>query len=429
MDNDVVIKAENISKKYCKSLARSMWYGLKDITRNTCGLSSHSEKLRKSEFWAVDHISFEVNRGEILGIIGPNGSGKTTILKMLNGIFWPDTGKITIKGRVGALIEVGAGFHPNLTGRENVYVNGAILGMKKEEIDERYDEIVKFADIGDFIDSPVKYYSSGMYVRLGFAVAVHCNQDILLVDEVLAVGDSVFQSKCLKKMNELKRREDLTIIMVSHHLYSIEKFCDKGIFLYEGKIQSHSGIQKAIQDYQIFILELFKNEKDYSLYIPGFAYVTKEVEITDVKCLDKNGKKQEDFSLGDKMCIRVEYKADKIFYNPIFYIIISNMDGVRICDFATIIDEIQINSVQDKGVIECWIDNLPLLLNKYYVSVAIYNENMTSGLDYWNGPLYNSFFQMGPDKKSEVVPGTIPLFRLPHKWKINEKEINISHVN
>jgi len=187
--SDIAITVDHVSKKYCKSLKRSMLYGVTDIGRNTLGLSSHSGNLRKSEFWAVDDVSFEVKKGETLGIIGPNGSGKTTLLKMLNGIFWPDKGKITVKGRVGALIEVGAGFHPLLTGRENIYINAAILGMTKEEVDEKFDDIVEFADIGDFLDTPVKFYSRGMYVRLGFAVAVHCEPDILLVDEVLAVGD------------------------------------------------------------------------------------------------------------------------------------------------------------------------------------------------------------------------------------------------
>jgi len=202
MDDDVVVKVEHVSKKYCKSLKRSMFYGVHDIGRNMVGLSAHSERLRDGEFWAVDDVSFELKKGETLGIIGPNGSGKTTLLKMLNGIFWPDKGKITVRGRVGALIAVGAGFHPLLTGRENININGAILGMSKKEINEKFDDIVEFADIGDFIDYPVKFYSSGMYVRLGFAVAVHCKPDILLVDEVLAVGDLGYTFKCYRKISE-----------------------------------------------------------------------------------------------------------------------------------------------------------------------------------------------------------------------------------
>ena len=197
-----------------------MIYGVKDIGRNMFGLSSHSEKLRKNEFWAVDDVTFEIKKGETLGIIGANGSGKTTLLKMLNGIFWPDKGKIFVNGRVGALIQVGAGFHPMLTGRENVYINAAILGMSKKEVDEKFDDIVEFADIGNFLDTPVKFYSSGMFVRLGFAIAVHCEPNILLVDEVLAVGDEGFQNKCFNKIGELKKKETTTIL-VSHNMHII----------------------------------------------------------------------------------------------------------------------------------------------------------------------------------------------------------------
>src|SRR3990172_12411362 len=160
MQNDVVINVENVSKKFCRSLKKSMAYGVTDIAKNMIGLSSHSERLRDDEFWAVENVSFEIKKGDSLGLIGPNGSGKTTLLKMLNGIFWPDKGKITIKGKVGALIEVGAGFHPLLTGRENVYLNAAILGMTKAEVNAKFDDIVEFAELGDFIDAPVKSYSS-----------------------------------------------------------------------------------------------------------------------------------------------------------------------------------------------------------------------------------------------------------------------------
>jgi len=232
MDKETVVSVETVSKKYCKSLKRSMYYGAIDIGRNIFGLSSRSEKLRKDEFWALNDISFELKRGETLGIVGPNGSGKTTLLKLLNGIFWPDKGKVTVKGRIGALIELGTGFHPLLTGRDNVYINAAILGMTRKEVDEKFDEIIKFADIGDFIDTPVKFYSSGMFVRLGFAVAVHCDPNILLVDEVLAVGDIEFQNKCLSKISEIQ--ENATIIIISHNMNTIKLICDRCLFLYKG---------------------------------------------------------------------------------------------------------------------------------------------------------------------------------------------------
>lgn len=229
-----------------------MYYGAMDIGRNMLGLSSKSEKLRKDEFWALNDISFEVKKGETLGIIGPNGAGKTTLLKMLNGIFWPDTGQITVRGRVGALIELGAGFHPLLTGRENIYINGAILGMTKREVDENFDDIVTFAEIGDFIDSPIKHYSSGMYVRLGFAIAVHAQTNILLIDEVLAIGDVGFQNKCFNRIGELKRK-GTTTILVSHNMHIISAFVDKIILLNHAKVILFDHVTDGVKEYaQLF---------------------------------------------------------------------------------------------------------------------------------------------------------------------------------
>jgi lipopolysaccharide transport system ATP-binding protein len=203
-----------------------MAYGMTDVCRNLVGLSSNPDRLRKNEFWAVNDVSFEVKKGETLGIIGPNGSGKTTMLKMLNGIFWPDKGKISIRGKIGALIAVGAGFHPQLSGRENIYINGAILGMSKEVIDEKFDAIVDFSGIAEFLDAPVKHYSSGMYVRLGFAIAVHCEPDILLIDEVLSVGDIDFQARCINKIKEMDK-QNVTKIFISHNLNTVQLLCSK----------------------------------------------------------------------------------------------------------------------------------------------------------------------------------------------------------
>ena len=246
--NDVLIKVENVSKKFCRSLKRSMLYGIEDISRDLLHLPNNSDKLRKDEFWAVDDVSFEVRRGECLGIIGRNGAGKSTLLKMLNGIILPDKGKITIKGKVGALIEVGAGFHPMLTGRENVYVNGSILGMTKREIDNKFDEIVAFAELEEFIDMPVKHYSSGMNVRLGFAIATTINPDILILDEVLAVGDVSFQIKCLNRVRKLASNS--AVIFVSHNMQHIALFCSLVFKLVKGEqLLLSEDINLVIADY------------------------------------------------------------------------------------------------------------------------------------------------------------------------------------
>ena len=236
MENNVVIKVDAVSKKFCRSLKYSMWYGCADVLRDSFGIQCNCQKLRRNEFWAVDEVCFEVKKGQRLGIIGFNGSGKTTLLKMLSGILRPDKGNLTVRGRVGALIAVGAGFHPQLTGRENIYINGAILGMHKRQIDRKFDSIVEFADIGDFLDTPVKFYSSGMFVKLGFSVAAHCDPDILLIDEVLAVGDISFQAKCLDRLAEL-RRNGVTTLLVSHHMPKIGSFCERVLYLSKGKIK------------------------------------------------------------------------------------------------------------------------------------------------------------------------------------------------
>lgn len=238
MNNEVLIRAEGVSKKFCRNLKKSLLYGGSDIIKGFLGVE-RTEALRKGEFWAVSNASFEVKRGECLALIGHNGAGKSTLLKMLNGLIRPDKGRIEMHGKVGALIELGAGFSPLLTGRQNVYNNGAVLGFTKQEIDQKFDEIVEFAELQDFIDSPVQNYSSGMKVRLGFAVAAQLEPDILLIDEVLAVGDLGFQAKCFNKISDLVNK--CAIIFVSHSMPLVAPIAtevihlDKGEIIYQGR--------------------------------------------------------------------------------------------------------------------------------------------------------------------------------------------------
>jgi lipopolysaccharide transport system ATP-binding protein len=232
----IVIDFNNVSKKFCSKLQRQMIYGFIDIARNIFDMEINKDHLRRDEFWAVRGVDFQVEKGESFGLVGINGSGKSTVLKMINGIFMPDEGQIKITGSVGALIEVGAGFHPYLTGRENIYLNGAIMGMKKKEIDMRFDDIVNFSGIEAFLDMPVKNYSSGMYVRLGFAIAAHLQRDILLIDEILAVGDISFQQKCIEKIKELKK-SGTTILFVSHNEDNLISLCGRCLLIERGKIK------------------------------------------------------------------------------------------------------------------------------------------------------------------------------------------------
>jgi lipopolysaccharide transport system ATP-binding protein len=258
--SDTVIKVEGLHKKFCQSLKRSLFYGTVDATRSMFGFPIDNVYLRKKEFWALQDINFELRRGETLGLIGQNGSGKTTLLRLINGIFPPDKGKISINGRIGALIAVGAGFHPHMTGRENIYLNGTILGMTKTELKRKIDSIVDFAEIGEFIDSPVATYSSGMTVRLGFAIAIHCEPDILLVDEILAVGDVSFVGKCYNKIKQLQVN-GTGIILVTHNIQAVLDFCQRGILLNLGKQLFNSTASEAIKKYEILLNQEKLNKK------------------------------------------------------------------------------------------------------------------------------------------------------------------------
>ena len=248
--SDAVVAVENVSKKFCRGLKRGMLYTMQDVARDMVGVRAASDSLRPEEFWAVKDLSFELKHGESLGLLGTNGAGKSTLLKILNGIIRPDIGEITMKGRIGALIEVGAGFHPMLTGRENIYINGAILGMTKRELDLKFDDIVSFSGLsGSILDAPVKTYSSGMYVRLGFSVAIHCDPDVLLVDEVLAVGDSAFRVRCSEWIAGFLKKQG-TLILVSHYLPSIRETCNKVIWMKNGECQFYGDTIPGLQVYQ-----------------------------------------------------------------------------------------------------------------------------------------------------------------------------------
>lgn len=246
--SDTLIKVERLYKKFTRNLHRSMWYGTKDTIRSMFNIPYETNALRKSEFWALQNINFELKRGEVLGLIGRNGCGKSTLLRLLTGIYPPDKGRITMKGRVGALIAVGAGFHPHMTGRENIYLNGTILGMNRHELKKRFDEIVEFAEIGEFIDAPVATYSSGMRVRLGFSIAAHIEPDILLIDEVLAVGDTGFKKKSLNKIQELLSK--CAVVFVSHSMPMIARTVSDIMLLKDGKsIYQGEDVEKGITKY------------------------------------------------------------------------------------------------------------------------------------------------------------------------------------
>lgn len=249
-----IIEVENLSKKYRISREKKglVYFTLRDELVDIVKKPFYwitGKKKDKEDIWALKNVTFKVEQGEILGIIGPNGSGKTTLLKVLTRITSPTTGQAIVNGLVGSLLEAGTGFHPELTGRENVYLNGAILGMKKKEIDKKFDEIVEFAEVGKFLDTPIKRYSTGMYVRLAFSVAVHVEPDILLMDEILAVGDVAFQKKCLKKMEDLAKG-GRTVLFVSHNMLAVRSLCKSAIWIEKGQIKQKGNVNEVVRNYE-----------------------------------------------------------------------------------------------------------------------------------------------------------------------------------
>lgn len=239
---DCNLSVNNFSKKFCKNLRRSMLYGITDIVKSSFGIRPDTTRIRKDEFWAVDNISFKCGKGDILGIIGANGSGKTTLLRMLAGIFPPDKGNAELTGRVSAILSPGAGFHPHMTVRENIYVNGTILGMTRLEIDEKFDFIIAFSGIKDFINAPVAALSTGMHVRLGFSIALAVKSDIFLIDEILSIGDSRFREKSIAELKKIS--QESTILFVSHNMEMIRSICNRIIVLHKGRMV-HEGSDVA----------------------------------------------------------------------------------------------------------------------------------------------------------------------------------------
>lgn len=370
MQPESIVKVEGVSKKFCRSLKRSMVYGLGDIGKNMMGQSTRSDRLRRDEFWAVEDVSFEVKRGESIGLIGANGSGKTSLLKMLNGIFWPDKGKITMKGRVGALIAVGAGFHPLLTGRENIYANGAILGMTRKEVDQRFDAIVDFAGLEESLDMSVKHYSSGMFVRLGFAIAIHCDPDILLVDEVLTVGDMNFQKKCVVKMQALEK-QGVTKIFVSHDLSSVQQLCDKVLHLSRGQVRHYGSTAEIIDAYKKEALTPVDGKAAWEHKV---RYGTQQILIKQVEFLDEQDRVQRSFRHGRFFKIKIRYAAKEAIVNPEFAVGISTQDGTLIVHATTLDHGIDTKTVNGDGEVIYSIHSLPLHEGEYLVSIGCWDS-------------------------------------------------------
>jgi ABC-type polysaccharide/polyol phosphate transport system ATPase subunit len=379
MEKEIAIKAEGISKTF--KIPHEKISTLKGAF--VSAFKSHSYE----EFKALDDVSFEVKKGEFFGIIGRNGSGKSTLLKILAGIYQPDKGKVKINGLVSPFLELGIGFNPELSGRDNVFLNAAVLGLSHKQIEERFDDIVAFSELRRFIDQKVKNYSSGMQVRLAFSVAIHANRDILLMDEVLAVGDTNFQGKCLEEFNRYKD-QGKTVILVTHDIGVVQRYCDRTMLLRNGKVEmigdphevGSAYIEQNMSDEERRMVEDEKRKHqkvDKKINQPDENQEKQPVkqklaEITKVEFLDKDGNAKNVFRTGDDISIRVRFKRNKPIEDFDFGMAIYNIENNCIFGTSTLTHKLDIHKILEKGFYQINVKNIPLGENSYYIKAGIY---------------------------------------------------------
>jgi ABC-type polysaccharide/polyol phosphate transport system ATPase subunit len=417
------VVASELAKVYRRFQHRNQFRTLKSAILTGSLLSD----LRPEEtFTALDGVSFEVPKGTTFGVIGENGSGKSTLLKLLAGITKPTRGRLRVEGRVSALIELGAGFHPEISGRENVMINGIMLGLSRQQVQERFEEIVAFAELERFIDAPVKTYSSGMYARLGFAVAIHVDPDVLLIDEVLAVGDEAFTRKCLDKIGEFRRRGK-TIVLVTHSLGLVEKMCDDVLWLRRGKKADQGDPKRVVDAYLTYVAggeeallaqDHGKAPTEASAEAPeapgeesahGYRegrWGSREVEITQVRLLDDRDRPRHVFTPGERLTIALDVRAARPVEDFVFGIGLFTADGVNVYGTNTHLEEFEAERLDGPGEVRLALEDLRLVEGTYLLDVAAHRRDGTP-YDYHRG-LYS--FRV----KSRVKD--VGVYRPAHRW-------------
>jgi lipopolysaccharide transport system ATP-binding protein len=407
--SDVAISIRELSKAYTINHDGLKRPSFREIVVDR--VTHPFRKPRQETFWALKDVDFEVKKGSVVGIIGRNGAGKSTLLKILSRIVEPTSGTVDLYGRVGSLLEVGTGFHPELTGRENIYLNGAIMGMQRAEIKRQFDAIVNFAEVERFLDTPVKRYSSGMYVRLAFAVAAHLNPEILIVDEVLAVGDAQFQKKCIGKMKDVSTAEGRTVLFVSHNMGAVRSLCDSAVWLASGKLKESGSVDRLVTDYIEMAIDIGRNIVDCSRIGREHTFGT-QMKVTRIVFNEGTP-----ILHGEPLLIRMEYEAFSYVESVAVGLGISTMDGTRILSIDTDVGGRRFPVGQGKqGYVEGRLEALHLQPGRYLVDFGIRSGD-NHGVDYVPGGIH-----------VEVLPGprTPPMIiresggmRVPLNWSGN----------
>ncbi len=378
-DNETLVKVEGLGKKFCRKLKRSLWYGIRDIGAELVGSKRSKVKLRKEEFWALQDVNFDIKKGELVGVIGANGAGKTTLLKLLSGLIKPDVGEITVRGKIQALIALGAGFNPILTARENIYINGAVLGFSKKQMDLVLDEIMDFSEIREFIDMPVQSYSSGMHVRLGFGVAVHLKPDILIVDEVLAVGDAAFRRKARNKMMELLH-SGISVLFVSHNMALVSSMTSRCIYLDKGRVAAVGPSDKVTS---LYISDAIRKSRETQQQqtredlLMTSAYLTVPDIFVLKKCRlgDRTGKDTHEFNTYDDIILTFEME----FLKPLEKVMLAFNIRDQVDEVVISSGKMRINDRVCRGAmsVECKIQNNKLREGNY--SIGFYVSDFEGG--------------------------------------------------
>lgn len=415
--NETLVKVEHLSKKFCRKLKRSLWYGIKDIGAELRGSKRNRVKLRKDEFWALQDINFEIKRGELVGLIGANGAGKTTLLKLLSGLVKPDNGKITIRGKIQALIALGAGFNPVLTARENIYINGAVLGFSKKETDKMLEDIMDFAEIREFIDMPVQNYSSGMQVRLGFAVAVNLKPDILIVDEVLAVGDAAFRRKARNKMMELLH-SGISVLFVSHNMATISSITSRCLYLHKGQMVAVGPADEVTSLYLSDSLKRSKSSQNQTageedLMTSAYYIVPEIFTLKKVRLRDTSGSETDEFNTYDNITIAFEMEFSKKIENV--QLAFNIRDQVN--DTVISSGKLQWNTRPCQGIVkaECEIEKIRLREGNY--NIGFYAADNDGGALFKSNAAgsFTILADMEIIRKSDSTQG---IMIMDTKWKV-----------
>lgn len=360
------------------------------------------------EFWALQNVSFSIPQGQTVGIIGKNGSGKSTLLQLITGTLEPSAGVIETHGRIAALLELGSGFNPEFTGRENVYMNGAIMGLSRDEIDMRLPDIETFADIGEFIDQPVKIYSSGMYVRLAFACAVNVNPDILVVDEALAVGDIQFQLKCIEKMKSFKK-QGKTILFVSHDVYSVRNFCDQAIWMMNGQVHQWGEVNTVVEQYEEYMNRLAAPEPILPADSPAAPNsIDKILTIEDAFFRDVGGKRQSCFEYGQELSVEVTYSLHEPMTGLVGGVALFDAQNNYICGLNTKLDQILLPSQPGQYKLQISYADVRLLPGAYFIDVGFFESSALVQLDF--KARYKSFRVASGSYFAEGITF------IPHEW-------------